>query len=315
MKKFFTFLKGIALGFVSIAIPGLSASTMGIELGVYYDMIEHISSFKKHLAASAVFLTFLALGYLLGSFGGAIAVSTVFKYFPIVMVLLIIGFVLGGIPKMSMDLKDGVKKPSCWITMVVILALLGLFSFLLTSGESVSLAKGEVDLAGYIWLPIIGFITASTLVVPGLDFAVVLLAIGYYDAITSTISNSVMPGLIGYSWMILGIYFAGYIFGCFVFSKIVKALISRYEIQTKFASFAFVAAAPIIIVKKAIIDNDEFFTTTPQIIVGAVLFVLGFIAMFQLLRKFDKDKKKRDNISVDANKELELNEKEAEVNE
>lgn len=36
MKKLSILLKGIVVGFVSCAIPGVSASTFAIILGVYY---------------------------------------------------------------------------------------------------------------------------------------------------------------------------------------------------------------------------------------------------------------------------------------
>ena len=48
LKKLIIYLEGILLGFVSLAIPGLSASTIALEIDIYYDMIDAISNiFKK----------------------------------------------------------------------------------------------------------------------------------------------------------------------------------------------------------------------------------------------------------------------------
>lgn len=48
MKRFITFCKGLILGFVGLAVPGLSASTIALEINVYYDLIDSISNiFKK----------------------------------------------------------------------------------------------------------------------------------------------------------------------------------------------------------------------------------------------------------------------------
>ena len=49
MKKLSILLKGIVVGFVSCAIPGVSASTFAIILGVYYTMIESISMILKNM--------------------------------------------------------------------------------------------------------------------------------------------------------------------------------------------------------------------------------------------------------------------------
>ena len=79
MKYFGLLIKGILIGFISIAIPGLSASTIAIILGVYYSMINSISSIFKDFKKSVVFLAILILGYAIGSLGGAFMISTVYE--------------------------------------------------------------------------------------------------------------------------------------------------------------------------------------------------------------------------------------------
>lgn len=76
------FLKGILIGFVSLAIPGLGASTIAIILGIYYQMISSISSIFKDFKKNALFLIVLILGYCVGGLIGSLIVDTAYNLYP-----------------------------------------------------------------------------------------------------------------------------------------------------------------------------------------------------------------------------------------
>ena len=63
MKHLIVYIKGILLGFVSLAIPGLSASTVALIVNIYYDMINSISDIFKAPKKSIKFLIFFARSY------------------------------------------------------------------------------------------------------------------------------------------------------------------------------------------------------------------------------------------------------------
>ena len=65
MNKLSLYLKGILIGFCSLAVPGLSASTIAIVLVVYYDMIYAISHILKKPKQSIGFLLVLLGGFLI----------------------------------------------------------------------------------------------------------------------------------------------------------------------------------------------------------------------------------------------------------
>ena len=275
-------LKGAILGFVGLAVPGLSASTIGIEIGIYFVMIDIISDVFKNLKRNAVFLLFLGIGYLLGAFIGSIAVNTIYVSAPFVMISLIIGMILGGIPKMAKNLKEGLKSVSCWAVMIILIVLLLAFSFFVTAGRQITFV--DMDIKDYIILFGVGIFTSTTLIIPGVDFAVLLLSLGYYNALTGLIANIFDFSHIVGNLLILVIYLSGYGIGCIIFAKLIKKLIRKYEIQTRFASFAFVITAPAIIIKKNIFDNPAFFVTTPQLVLGIVLFICGLTSILLLTR-------------------------------
>ncbi len=297
------FLKGILLGAVSVGIPGLSASTIAILIGTYYSLINAMSNINKDFKHSILYLAFQMTGYLVGSFVAAKGFEFVYNKYPVIVVMVIIGFILGGIPKMAKECKPGVKKPSCWVVLGSIIGLLILYSFLVIKGEAVSF--DDLTITGYIILFVVGLITSSTLVIPGVDFAVLLLAIGYYEPLMSTISSiGASKADTIHSLIVLGIYFAGYLIGSVLFSKLVKLLISKFFIQTQFASFAFVIAAPIIVVKKFIDDNPEFTYTVSHLIIGGVLAVAAFLSLFLIPSPSTKKHEEAIERVVNENKEL-----------
>lgn len=291
MKKLITFIKGIILGFVGLAVPGLSASTIALEIGVYNSIISAISNLFSKFRKSAFFLLLIVLGYFTGGFIGAVAVESIYKTAPLVMILLVIGLIVGGMPHMAKTLKDGARKISDWVVLVLTVLLLLAFSFFVTGGKEVSFDNMHVW--DYIILFFVGIITSTTLVVPGVDFAVLLIALGYYNAITELISNIFDFSTIGHTALILGIYLIGYGIGSFIFAKLIKKLITKFEDQTTYASFGFVLVAPFVVIKKGIFDNPDFSYTTFDIIFGAILFVASVLTMIYILHAFDKKKKQR----------------------
>lgn len=290
MKRLVTFIKGIILGFVGLAVPGLSASTVALEIGVYQHIIGSISNLFSKFRQSALFLLFIITGYFLGGFIGAVAVKSIYEFAPLVMIMLVIGLIIGGMPHMAKSLKPGVKKASDWIVLVVTVIALLAFSFFVTGGEEVTF--DDMKFYDYIILFFVGVITSTTLVVPGVDFAVLLIALGYYNAITSLISNVFNFSVIGHTLLILGIYLIGYGIGSFIFAKLIKKLITRFQDQTTYASFGFVLVAPFVVVKKGIFDNPDFGYSTFDVIFGSILFVASILIMIYILYLFDKKRKR-----------------------
>lgn len=282
MKKLSISLKGILIGFVSVAIPGLSASTIAIILGIYYLMIDAIGGLFKNFKKSITFLFFLIVGFGIGSFIGANLVSLLYDTYPLVTVLVILGFILGSLPKMIKEIQPYMKKLSNWLVVVVIWAILLCFTFVVIRAEEVSLYI-DMPFIDYIVLCIVGIITAGTLVIPGMDFAIVLLSLGYYQAIMGLLNafdESFFSNI-----LVLCVYLVGYGIGAFLLSKLISTFAKKYDVKMKFANFAFVAISPFLVIQQCIINNPYFDThhigsdsiLVPGILLGFVAFVIIFI--------------------------------------
>lgn len=290
MKKLSILLKGIIVGFVSCAIPGVSASTFAIILGVYYTMIESISMILKNFKKSMGFLVFMLLGYAIGALLAAILVSTIYDKYPLAIVIIIICFIVGSLPNMIKDLIPHIKKVSGWIVFIVIVGLFIAYSGFVVKHEEITFV--DMNYVDYIKLLIIGLITSITLVIPGMDFAVVLLSLGYYYAIMDLMKNLLFLNDVLNNLLILGTYLVGYGVGCFLLSNLIKKLVKKHEATMKFASFAFVVVSPYMIIKKCIIDNDGFYYSNGQLIVGIIIGIIALLSVMLMYRLTNKDDKR-----------------------
>ena len=275
-------LKGILIGFASLGVPGLSASTIAIVLLVYYDMIYAISHVFSKPKTSITFLVFLLIGYAIGCLGGAWMVNTLYVLYPIPVIAAVLGFLIGSIPRMVADNKEDFKKIPNWIVMVTVATIFLVYALVITANTTVTFDK-QLVLKDYVMMGIVGIITSTTLVIPGVDFAVTLMALGYYYAFIGLVGDFgallASPARMG----LLGFYLIGYGIGSFAFSKGLRYLIKRYPRQLNCVNIAMVAVAPIIVIKKCIIDNPNEKTFLANISWKAwtwafIMFAAGYFA-------------------------------------
>ena len=275
-------LKGVLIGIASLGVPGLSASTIAIVLFVYYDLIYAISHIFSKPKQSLTFLLFLLMGYGIGCLGGAFAVNALYDIFPIPVIAAVLGFLIGSLPRMISEQKDDFKYWPNWVVMVVVAAIFLVYALVITNGQSVSFDKELVPF-DFIMMFIVGAITSATLVIPGVDFAVTLMALGYYYAFIDLVGD--LPSLIARPTrlLLLAVYLVGYGIGSFAFSKGLRFLIKRFPRQLRCVNLAMVAVAPIIVIKKCIVDNPNEKTVFSNIswkawIWAFIMFAVGYFA-------------------------------------
>jgi len=273
-------LRGILIGFASLGVPGLSASTIAIVLFVYYDMIYAISHIFSQPKKSITFLLFLLTGYGIGCLGGAWAVNTLYIYYPIPVIAAVLGFLIGSVPRMAADSKEDFKHWPNWVIMVTVASLFLIYAMVITGGDSVSFETISFP-ADHIKILIVGIVTSTTLVIPGVDFAVTLMALGYYYAFIDLVGNFAALNLS--LIILLAAYLIGYGIGSFALSKGLRYLIKRFPRQLHCVNLAMVAVAPIIVVKKCLIDNPNEKTMLHNITWKAwvwafIMFAAGYFA-------------------------------------
>ena len=298
------FLKGIIIGFISLAIPGLSASTIAIVFGVYFLLIESLSSIFSNFKKSISFLAPIMLGFFVGAVIGATIVSKLYDRFPLPVTAIIIGFVIGSIPEMFRELKETKAKKRNYIITLIIMAGVIVFSTLAFNGNPIDFE--DMELYEYFILAAVGLVTSATLVIPGVDFAMILLAFGYYYALIGSINDLTTATAVTHNLTILGIYLLAYGVGAFLVSLLIKKAIGKHEAQFKFANLGFILVAPIVVVQKSILNNSEFMNNQSEyasntiVLVSVILFLVGFLLMY-LFNRYNSEYDLRDEIAKKRN--------------
>ncbi len=275
-------LKGILIGFASLGVPGLSASTIAIVLFVYYDMIYAISHIFSKPKKSITFLLFLLLGYGIGCLGGAWMVNTLYIAYPVPVIAAVLGFLIGSVPRMAAENKEDFKHWPNWVVMVIVASIFLVYALVITDGHTVTFDKELVPF-DFIMMFIVGAITSATLVIPGVDFAVTLMALGYYYAFIGLVGDFGALFANPVRLVLLAFYLVGYGVGSFAFSKGLRYIIKRYPRQLNCVNIAMVTVAPIIVIKKCLIDNPNEKTMLHNISWKAwmwafIMFAAGYFA-------------------------------------
>ena len=276
------FFKGIVIGFASLGVPGLSASTIAIVLLVYYDMIYAISHIFKSPKKSIPFLLTLLAGYGIGCAFGAWAVNTLYVLYPVPVIAAVLGFLVGSIPRMVAENQEDFKHWPNWVVMVIVATIFLVYALVITNGKSVTFDVIRFPL-DFILIAIVGFITSATLLIPGVDFAVTLMALGYYYAFIGLVGDFGALFANPSRLFLLASYLIGYGLGSFVLSKGLRYLIKRFPRQLNCVNLAMIAVAPIVVVKKCLIDNPNEKTMLANISWKAwlwafIMFAAGYFA-------------------------------------
>ena len=256
--------KGILLGITSVGIPGLSASTLSIVLGIYFLMINSIADIFKDFKKNIKFVAPLLIGFLLGVGVAAYTIVILFDNLPLFTTFAIIGLILSSLPNMIYKLRMYFKKPSCILTFIVLFAILSAYNVIRPQSIGMEFPE-KVEFIYLFGMVVIGMFAAATFIIPGIDFAIIMLSIGIYYPFMNMIkgfldfSNPNYLDEAANSGMILTAFLIGLLLGLALFSKLIKHLTKKYTAETQFASLAFVMSAPFVLIKTCIIDPQVQF--------------------------------------------------------
>jgi putative membrane protein len=103
------FLKSCSMGLGMI--PGVSAGTMAVLVGIYDELIDAIASLRKNFKASIKTLFPILLGLVLSSVLILLAVQYGYGYAPFVITCVFAGLILGSLPLVTKELKN--EKNHC----------------------------------------------------------------------------------------------------------------------------------------------------------------------------------------------------------
>lgn len=279
MKMIKDVFKGMVIGIANI-IPGVSGGTMMVAMGIYDKLIHCITHLFKEFKKSVLFLLPIAIGMGIAIIGSSFGIEYLFENFPVQTNLLFIGLIIGGLPAIWKNVKG--KS----IRLGHILAFLAFFALVVGMALMGETEGNAADLSFSLWNVIklfgVGVIASATMVIPGVSGSMVLLLIGYYNPILSSINdfiraltafdvNGILQGL-----GILVPFGLGVVIGIFAIAKLIEIIFNKFPLYAYWAIIGLIVASPI-----AIIAMGTFpALTIVNVLTGIVALVIGtFVAM------------------------------------
>ena len=264
-------LKGAVMGIANI-IPGVSGGTMAVSMGIYDKLIYSVTHLFSDFKKSMKNLIPIVIGILVGIVVVARLIEYMFATIPFQTNLLFIGLILGGLPAICKKVQGKRIKLSYIIAFVVFCVLvIGMASLDGMSGADADLSFG---LWNVIKLFGVGVIASATMVIPGVSGSMVLMIMGYYNSILSTINQFVdhlvafdIKGMIADCGVLIP-FGIGVVVGIFAIAKIIEIVFAKWPTLAYWAIIGLIAASPV-----AILMMNEFGK------IGAVTIITGIVAL------------------------------------
>lgn len=277
-------LKGVVVG-VANAIPGVSGGTMMVSMGIYDKLIHAIthlfSEFKKSMKLLLPILVGAALGVLIL----AALIEKMFAVVPIQTNLLFIGLIVGGLPMMTKKVKDEKPNAACIIGFIFFFALVvGMAA--MGEGESAA-ADVSFNMVNVIKLFGVGIVAAATMVIPGVSGSMMLMIMGYYETIISTINDFVkaalafdMPAILT-SCSVLLPFGIGAVIGIAIIAKLVEIVFEKFPNVAYWCIIGLIVSSPIGIILMNLTAFKEHMGIV-AILTGIVALAIGAVIAFKL---------------------------------
>ena len=242
MKFINLLLKGTAIG-VSNVVPGISAGTLMVLLGIYDELVEAIGNVLINKNKRKDYLLFL-LPLVIGAVGGVLILASliilVMERYAAPTQFFFIGLVLGSIPavlRMHHDMKPSFPRLAAFVVGLGLVIFLGIEERL---GISAHIAAGTSSLLGVSLFAVVGFLAGGTMVTPGVSGAYVFLLTETYEPVMQALASLTQPPI---HWGVLISVAAGAGIGLLVCSRLIGLALERQPAVTYYTILGLICGS------------------------------------------------------------------------
>ncbi len=256
------FLKGIIVGIGGVA-PGLSGSVLLIIFGLYKKTLDALGSLLKNLKKNICFL----LPLVAGMFTGVLLFSRVIDFFlnnhEMPTRFCFLGLIIGTLPMVWKEVKkEGFSRK--YIILILLFTGLGLLFFTVNPQ-----AFPQVTDPTLFQSVLLGVAVAATAIIPGVDPAVLLSTLGFYEMYVGALADFKISILLP---MIVGLAV-----GAIVISYGMSLLFKRFYTATYSVIFGiFLSMIPNMLNDKCGLGWNG------TSVISIVLLLIGFAVSFYL---------------------------------
>ena len=251
MKNFF---KGFVVGIGKI-IPGVSGAMLAISMGIYDKALDYICNFRNNKKESIKYLFPICLGIILSIVFFSKIISLSLANFYLITMLFFVGLIIGGIP----TLVNKVQKEDYYI---VVISFIIFFLISISNIDNVYVIKNNFfDLFVFFFS---GIIEAIGTVVPGISSTALLMIMGTYNMVVTSIGN--LDNI-----KILFPFAIGFVVGLGTAVKIINYLFRKNENKV----YAFVLGVLMSSTILLIVQSFKYSFNLIDLLIGLVLLVFG----------------------------------------
>ena len=189
------FLKGIIVGLGGVA-PGLSGSVLLIIFGLYQKTLDAIGTLLTDFRKKIQFLLPLVCGMVLGVLLFSKLIDYLIHNFEMPTRFCFLGLILGTLPMVWKEVKKEGFSPGYYL-LIALAAGLGIWMFTVKADHF-----QQVTDPNLIQCILLGVCVAATAIVPGVDPAVFLSSLGFYEMYVGALADldfgiliPMLPGL------------------------------------------------------------------------------------------------------------------------
>ncbi len=273
MSHIVNFVKGIIIG-IAVVIPGLSGSIFAVVVGLYEKMINAVSEFRKDIKKNILFLLPIVIGAVIGVLLSTKLVLMLCQTYTQQAYFFFIGLVLGSIPLVLRKLKLKKFHPAYLLITVFCIGLVLLMSFV-SGGEGTGdgAASAVYYLTGFrdgIVILFAGFLSCALMSIPGVSGSVTLMVIGQYNKVYGAVSECTdllkylikgdftKAGEASRSLWLVAVFAIGGVLGFVLISKLIAALLRRFECQTYYGVAGMVIGAVLTLFLQGVLTDGKF---------------------------------------------------------
>ena len=255
MVKFVIF--GAIVGVANI-IPGVSGGTMAVILKIYDRLIETLS--LKNVKKNLPFIIPLGIGAAVGIVLFSKAIEFLLGNYPMATNFTFMGLILGSIPMIFQRARGEKMEAKGMVSFLVALVVMVVIALLKPAESNAVLALTPLNL-----LILFGASAISTfaMILPGISGSFVMLVLGVYTTVLTSISGVFTWPIDGVTWHCVGML--GCIVGLIFGSKLVDVLIRKQPQATYFAILGLVVGSLL-----AVFPKDSL-ALTLELPIGLVL--------------------------------------------
>ncbi len=302
-----TWCKSGLLGFfigLAVIVPGISGSTVAIIFRLYDQFLYAVGNLFKQFKKCFAFLLPIGIGMVLGVLLGFITVKKLLELLPFAVVGLFAGLMSGAFPAVKDELKGAewnAKRIALFALGVAIPVALGCFSAFSVGDGGGGVAVDAFVVVKWWHIPValvVGYVVGITQIVPGLSASAILMALGWFSSLVSSVSLTYWQE----NPMILLVYAGlavGFLIGLFTFSKLLTYLFGKAR-HTAYSMIVGLSLGSILSmfcngdVVAVYIGWAKNGVVWLDLLLGVALFAVGVVGSYLLVR-YERKKNKENN--------------------